>query len=67
MAEVKNIATRDSYGATLQALAAEHPELVVLDADLSVSTCTAMSPPAPPCSRKWPPSAFLTAASPRPT
>ena len=42
MAEVKNIATRDSYGATLQALAAEHPELVVLDADLSVSTCTAM-------------------------
>ena len=34
MAEVKNIATRDSYGATLQALAAEHPELVVLDADL---------------------------------
>ena len=59
MAEVKNIATRDSYGATLQALAAEHPELVVLDADLS--------PPAPPCSRKWPPSAFLTAASPRPT
>ena len=42
MAEVKKIATRDSYGATLQQLAAEHPELVVLDADLSVSTCTAM-------------------------
>ena len=42
MAEVKKIATRDSYGATLQELAAEHPELVVLDADLSVSTCTAM-------------------------
>ena len=29
------IATRDSYGATLQELPAEHPELVALDADLS--------------------------------
>ncbi|OUN72403.1 transketolase [Faecalibacterium sp. An58] len=42
MAEVKNIATRDSYGRTLQELSAQHPDLVVLDADLSVSTCTAM-------------------------
>ncbi len=42
MAEVKKIATRDSYGATLQELAAEHPDLVVLDADLSGSTCTVM-------------------------
>lgn len=42
MAEVKKIATRDSYGATLQQLAAEHPELVVLDADLSAATRTSM-------------------------
>ncbi|HIW08305.1 MAG TPA: transketolase family protein, partial [Candidatus Faecalibacterium intestinigallinarum] len=42
MAQVKNIATRDSYGATLQQLAAEHPELVVLDADLSAATRTSM-------------------------
>ena len=37
MAQGKNIATRDSYGATLRELAAEHPDLVVLDADLSVT------------------------------
>ena len=42
MAEVKKIATRDSYGATLRELAAEHPELVVLDADLSAATRTSM-------------------------
>ncbi len=41
MAEVKNVATRDSYGATLKELAAAHPELVVLDADLSAATKTA--------------------------
>ena len=36
MAEVKKIATRDSYGNTLKELAAEgHDELVVLDADLA--------------------------------
>ena len=41
MAEVKKIATRDSYGNTLKELAAEgHDELVVLDADLSGSTMT---------------------------
>ena len=42
MAEVKKIATRDSYGATLRELAAEHPDLVVLDADLSAATRTSM-------------------------
>ena len=36
MAEVKKIATRDSYGNTLKELAAEgHDDLVVLDADLA--------------------------------
>lgn len=34
-------ATRDSFGETLKALGAEMPNLVVLDADLSVSTKTA--------------------------
>ena len=42
MAQGKNIATRDSYGATLRELAAEHPDLVVLDADLSAATRTSM-------------------------
>ena len=42
MAQGKNIATRDSYGATLRDLAAEHPDLVVLDADLSAATRTSM-------------------------
>ena len=38
MAEVKKIATRDSYGNTLKELAAEgHDDLVVLDADLACS------------------------------
>ena len=37
MAEVKKIATRDSYGNTLKELAAEgHDDLVVLDAMLPV-------------------------------
>ena len=41
MADVKNIATRDSYGAALKQLAAEgHDELVVLDADLAAATKT---------------------------
>ena len=36
MADVKMIATRESYGNTLKALAAEgHDDLVVLDADLA--------------------------------
>ena len=35
MADVKKIATRDSYGNALAALGAEHENLVVLDADLA--------------------------------
>ena len=43
MADVKKIATRDSYGNTLKELAAEgHDELVVLDADLAAATKTGM-------------------------
>ena len=43
MAEVKKIATRDSYGNTLKELAAEgHDYLVVLDADLAAATKTGM-------------------------
>ena len=41
MADVKKIATRDSYGNTLKELAAEgHDDLVVLDADLAAATKT---------------------------
>ncbi len=40
MAEIKKIATRDSYGATLRELGAEHEDIIVLDADLSGSTRT---------------------------
>ena len=43
MADVKMIATRESYGNTLQALAAEgHADLVVLDAELAAATKTGM-------------------------
>ena len=43
MAEVKKIATRDSYGNTPKELAAEgHDDLVVLDADLAAATKTGM-------------------------
>ena len=43
MADVKKIATRESYGNTLKELAAEgHDELVVLDADLAAATKTGM-------------------------
>ena len=42
MAEVKKIATRDSYGNTLVELAAEHEDIIVLDADLSGATKTAV-------------------------
>ena len=38
MAEVKKIATRESYGKMLLALAAEHDDIIVLDADLAGST-----------------------------
>ncbi len=40
MAEVKKIATRDSYGAALVELGKEHDDLVVLDADLAAATKT---------------------------
>ena len=41
MAEIKKVATRESYGATLAELASEYPNLVVLDADLAGATKTA--------------------------
>ena len=41
MEQVK-IATRDSYGAALAQLGAEHPDLVVFDADLSAATKTSV-------------------------
>ncbi len=41
MADVKKIATRDSYGNALASLATEYPNLVVLDADLAGATKTA--------------------------
>ena len=40
MAEMKKVATRDSYGAALKELGAEHPDMVVLDADLAGATKT---------------------------
>lgn len=40
MADVKKIATRESYGHALEELGADHPDIVVLDADLKASTRT---------------------------
>ena len=61
MADVKKIATRESYGNTLKELAAEgHDDLVVLDADL-------LPPPRPACSARLIRTATLTAALPRAT
>ena len=40
MADVKKIATRESYGNALKELGAQHPDLVVLDADLAGATKT---------------------------
>ena len=40
MADVKKIATRESYGNALKDLAEEFPQLVVLDADLAAATKT---------------------------
>ena len=40
MAEMKNVATRDSYGSALKELGASHPDVVVLDADLANATKT---------------------------
>ena len=42
MADVKKMATRDGYGKALVELGKEHPDLVVLDADLAGSTKTGM-------------------------
>ena len=42
MADVKKMATRDGYGKGRVALGAEHPDVVVLDADLAGSTKTGM-------------------------
>ncbi len=40
--DTKKIATRDSYGAAVTQLGAEHPEVLVLDADLAGATKTAV-------------------------
>ena len=40
MADVKRVATRDSYGEELVALGAEHDDFLVLDADLAAATQT---------------------------
>ncbi len=40
MADIKKIATRESYGNALKELGAEYPNLVVLDADLAAATKT---------------------------
>ena len=40
MAEIKKIATRESYGNALKELGGEFPQLVVLDADLAAATKT---------------------------
>lgn len=40
MAEIVKKATRESFGETVTALAAEYPEIVVLDADLAAATKT---------------------------
>ena len=40
MADVKKIATRESYGNALAELGKEYPNLVVLDADLAAATKT---------------------------
>jgi len=42
MAEMKKVATRDSYGNALAELGAEYDNLVVLDADLAVATKTSV-------------------------
>ena len=42
MSDVKKIATRESYGNALVELGAEHPDIVVLDADLAAATKTGM-------------------------
>ena len=38
MADIVKIATRDSYGNAVTALAAEHDDILVLDSDLAGAT-----------------------------
>lgn len=40
MSEIRKVATRDSYGAALVELGREHPDVIVLDADLAGATKT---------------------------
>ena len=40
MADMKKIATRESYGNALAELSTQYPNLVVLDADLAAATKT---------------------------
>ena len=42
MADIKKIATRDSYGNALAELGMAHDDIVVLDADLAGATKTAV-------------------------
>ncbi len=42
MAEIKRVATRDAYGATLVELGNEREDIVVMDADLAAATKTGM-------------------------
>lgn len=42
MADIKKIATRDSYGRALKELAAQHKDLIVFDADLAGATKTSV-------------------------
>ena len=42
MADVKKIATRESYGNALKELGAEHEDLIVFDADLAGATKTSI-------------------------
>ena len=58
MSEVKQIATRESYGRALVELGKEHDDIVVLDADLAAATKTAMF-------KRSFPTVILTAALPR--
>jgi transketolase len=44
MAEIKKIATRESYGNALTQLGREHDDIVVLDADLAAATKTGNFP-----------------------
>ena len=61
MADVVKIATRDSYGNAVTALAAEHDDILVLDADLAGGHQNGRS------SRRPIPTATSTAALPRRT